>query len=132
MTCEHFLDLILDELDGRLASGDKPTLADHLAGCETCRAFMAAQIELDHALCESAKPQMSPQFTSRILRVTQEPHRTTFFEEAGNLIGVFAIAAAGAFAVSFVFPNGFTGLSWVVAALIVSGGVWLTEPLDLP
>jgi anti-sigma factor RsiW len=131
MMCEHFEDLILEDLDGRLAPQEKPALANHLAGCENCRAFVAAQIELDGVLSELPKPQLSAQFASRVLRAVQEPRPATWFEEAGDLVSLFAVAAAGALAVSFVFPNALAGLPWAVAALIFSGGVWLTESLDL-
>ncbi len=131
MTCDHSEDLILDDLDGRLAPEERPALSSHLASCKSCRAFQAAQLELDGVLAGLREPRFSPRFTQRVLHAVQMPRRKRLLEDAGNLIGVLAVAAAGALAVSLVVPHALAGLSWTVAVLLVSGGVWVTGSLDL-
>ena len=130
MTCAECEDLILDEIDGQLAQQMQPLLARHLAACDSCRAFLAAQTELDQSLSETRAPELSPRFTTRVLaEIDVTRHDTSLFVRvsfAVELAGLAAVAGAGAFVVQHWFPRLLLGGPWVVAAAILCVGAWLT------
>ena len=130
MTCAECEDLILDEIDGRLAQQMQPLLARHLAACDSCRAFLAAQTELDQSLSGTRVPELSPRFTAKVLAAIDEVrHDTPLFVRisfAVELAGLAAVAGAGAFVVQHWFPRLLLGGPWVVAAAILCVGAWLT------
>ena len=130
MTCTEYEDLILDEIDGRLAQQMQPLLGRHLAACDSCRAFLAAQTELDRSLSGTLPPELSPRFTTRVLaEIDVVRHDTPLFVRISflaELAGLAAVAGAGAFVVQHWFPRLLFGGPWVVAAAILCVGAWLT------
>ena len=130
MTCAECEDLILDEIDGQLAQQMQPLLMRHLAGCDGCRAFLAAQTELDQSLSGTRAPELSPRFTTRVLaEIDVVRHDTPLFVRISflaELAGLAAVAGAGAFVVQHWFPRLLLGGPWVVAAAILCLGAWLT------
>ena len=130
MTCTEYEDLILDEIDGRLAQQMQPLLGRHLAACDSCRAFLAAQTELDRSLSGTLPLELSPRFTAKVLaEIDVVRHDTSLFLRIGFLVelaGLAAVAGAGAFVVQHWFPRLLLGGPWVVAAAILCVGAWLT------
>jgi anti-sigma factor RsiW len=130
MTCTECEDLILDEIDGRLAQQMQPLLARHLAACDSCRAFLTEQTELDQSLSGTRAPELSPRFTAKVLaEIDAVRHDTALFVRisfAVELAGLAAVAGAGAFVVQHWFPRLLLGGPWVVAAAILCVGAWLT------
>jgi hypothetical protein len=130
MTCTEFEDLILNEFDGRLAEPMQPLLRGHLAACDGCRAFLAAQTDLDRTLGETRRPELSPRFATNILaQIDVVRPETSLFVRisfAVELAGLAAVAGAGAFIVQHWFPRLLSGGPWVVAAAILCAGAWLT------
>jgi len=129
MTCTECEDLILDEIDGRLAQRMQP-LVGHLAACDNCRAFLAAQTELDQALGETRSPELSPRFAAKVLaEVDLVRHDLSLFVRISFLVelaGLAAVAGAGALVVQHWFSRLLLGGPWVVAATILCVGAWLT------
>jgi hypothetical protein len=133
MTCVDFEDLILDRIDGRLAPELEPGVRDHLAACESCRVFLAAQTELDRALLQTPAPRLAPYFSSRVLArldvvetggaVDDARPRLGF---AWDLAGLAGVAAAAAFFVAYFFPMVVAGGPWIAAGAVLCGGAWLT------
>ena len=127
MECEH---LILDEIDGRLAQQMQPSMVSHLAACDNCRAFLAAQTELDQYLRETRSPEISPRFAATLLgEIDFVRHHTSLFVRISfvvELAGLAAVAGAGAVVVQHWFPRLLLGGPWVVAAAILCVGAWLT------
>jgi hypothetical protein len=130
MTCTECEDLILDEIDGRLAQQMQPLLASHLAACENCRTFLAAQTDLDQSFGETRSPEPSPRFADGILAEIDLVRRdTSLFVRISfvvELAGLAAVAGAGALVVQHWFPRLLLGGPWVVAAAILCVGAWLT------
>jgi anti-sigma factor RsiW len=130
MTCRECEDLILDEIDGRLAQQMQPPLARHLAACDGCRAFMAVQTDLDQSLRETRSPELSSRFAARVLaEVDVVRHDTPLFVRTSflaELAGLAAVAGAGAFVVQHWFPRLLLGGPWVAATAILCVGAWLT------
>ena len=130
MTCTECEDLILDEIDGRLAHPMQPLLARHLVACDNCRGFLAVQIDLDQSLREIRLPELSPRFTAKILaEIDVVHHDTPLFVRISflaELAGLAAVAGAGAFVVQHWFPRLLLGGPWVVAAAILCLGAWFT------
>ena len=130
MTCTECEDLILDEIDGRLAQQMQPLLASHLAACDNCRAFFAAQTDLDQSLEETRSPELSPRFADKVLaEIDLVHHHTSLFVRISfvvELAGLSAVAGAGALVVQHWFPRLLLGGPWVVAAAILCVGAWLT------
>lgn len=130
MTCTECEDLILDEIDGRLAQQMQPLLVSHLAACDNCRAFLAAQTDLDQSLRETRSPEPSPRFAARVLaEVDVVRHKTSLFVRISfvvELAGLAAVAGAGALIVQHWFPRLLLGGPWVVATAILCVGAWLT------
>jgi len=130
MTCTECEDLILDEIDGRLAQQMQPLLASHLAACDSCSAFLAVQIDLDQSLIETRSPELSPRFAHRLLtEIDEVRHHTSLFVRISfvvELAGLAAVAGAGALVVQHWFPRLLLGGPWVVAAAILCVGAWLT------
>ena len=130
MTCTEYEDLILDEIDGRLAQQMQPLLGRHLAACDSCRAFLAAQTKLDRSLSGTLPPELSPRFTAKVLaEIDVVHHDTPLFVRISflaELAGLAAVAGAGAFVVQHWFPRLLLGGPWVVAAAILCVGAWLT------
>jgi len=126
----EYEDLILDEIDGRLAQQMQPLLGRHLAACDSCRAFLAAQTELDRSLSGTLPLELSPRFTAKVLaEIDVVRHDTSLFLRIGFLVelaGLAAVAGAGAFVVQHWFPRLLLGGPWVVAAAILCVGAWLT------
>ena len=138
MTCTECEDLILDEMDGRIAQQTQPLLERHLAGCESCREFFATQTELDQSLRKKRPPELSPRFTARVLAgIDAIPREASLFIRVSfvvELAGLAAVAGAGALVVQHWFPRLLLGGPWVVAAAILCVGAWLTladPPYDL-
>jgi hypothetical protein len=108
----------------------QPLLMRHLAACDGCRAFLAAQTELDHSLSGTRAPELSPRFTTRVLaEIEVVRHDTPLFVRISflaELTGLAAVAGAGAFVVQHWFPRLLLGGPWVVAAAILCVGAWLT------
>jgi hypothetical protein len=108
----------------------QPLLARHLAACDGCRAFLAAQTELDRSLGGTRPPELSPRFTAKVLaEIDVVRHDTSLFARisfAVELAGLAAVAGAGAFVVQHWFPRLLLGGPWVVAAAILCLGAWLT------
>ena len=129
MTCAECEDLLLDQLDGRLAPPMQPPLARHLAACDGCRAFLAAQTELDQSLRETRPPELSPFFAAKALAgIGAIPRKTSLFVRIGfavELAGLAAAAGAGAVIVQHWFPRFMLGGPWVVATAILCVGAWL-------
>jgi len=50
MSCERFEQIISAALDGEAGEGDLEELGAHLADCQACRSYRAAQLEIDGAL----------------------------------------------------------------------------------
>ena len=130
MTCAECEDLILDEIDGQLAQQMQPLLMRHLAACDGCSAFLAAQTELDQSLSGTRAPELSPRFTTRVLaEIDVTRHDTSLFVRvsfAVELAGLAAVAGAGAFVVQHWFPRLLLGGPWMVATAILCVGAWLT------
>ena len=130
MTCTECEDLILDEIDGRLAHQMEPLLARHLAACDSCRTFLAVQIDLDQSLRETRLPELSLRFTTRVLaEIDVVLHDTSLFFRISFLVelaGLAAVAGAGAFVVQHWFPRLLLGGPWMVATAILCVGAWLT------
>ena len=130
MTCTECEDLILDEIDGRLARQTQPLLASHLAACDNCRAFLEAQTDLDQSFGETRSPELSPRFAAKVLaEVDLVRHHTSLFVRISFLVelaGLAAVAFAGALVVQHWFPRLLLGGPWVVAAAILCLGAWLT------
>ena len=130
MTCTEYEDLILDEIDGRLAQQMQPLLGRHLAACDSCRAFLAAQTELDRSLSGTLPLELSPRFTAKVLaEIDVVRHDTSLFVRIGFLVelaGLAAVAGAGAFVVQHWFPRLLLGGPWMVATAILCVGAWLT------
>ena len=130
MTCTEYEDLILDEIDGRLAQQMQPLLGRHLAACDSCRAFLAAQTELDRSLSGTLPLELSPRFTAKVLaEIDVVRHDTPLFVRISflaELAGLAAVAGAGALVVQHWFPRLLVGGPWVVAAAILCVGAWLT------
>jgi anti-sigma factor RsiW len=61
MTCERVFDLAIVFLDGTLGAEARAAVADHLAGCDDCRALIAALREA---------PPEDPELTAEIVRRT--------------------------------------------------------------
>jgi len=129
MTCTECEDLILDEIDGRLAQRMQP-LVGHLAACDNCRAFLVAQTDLDQSLGEARSPELSPRFAAKVLaEIDAARHHTSLFVRISfvvELAGLAAVALAGALVVQHWFPRLLLGGPWVVAAAILCVGAWLT------
>jgi anti-sigma factor RsiW len=132
MTCADFEGLILDRIDGRLPPELEAVVADHVAGCESCRGFLAGQTELDRALLNEPRPELSPRFSDGVLARLDAGNTLDAAESrprlgfAWNLAGLAGVAAAAAFAVAYFFPMTVVGAPWIVAGAVVCGGVWLT------
>lgn len=130
MTCTECEDLILDEIDGRLIRQMQPLLASHVAACESCRAFLAAQTDLDQSLGETRSPELSPRFAAKTLAgIDVVRNHTSLFVRISFLVelaGLAAVAGAGALVVQHWFPRLLLGGPWVVAAAILCVGAWLT------
>ena len=130
MTCTECEDLILDEIDGRLAQQMQPSMVSHLAACENCRAFLGAQTELDQYLRETRFPGISWRFAGKLLaEIDLVRHDTSLFVRISfvvELAGLAAVAGAGALVVQHWFPRLLLGGPWVVAAAILCVGAWLT------
>ena len=130
MTCTDCEDLILDEIDGRLAQQVQPLLVSHLAACDNCRAFLDAQTDLDQSLGETRSPELSPRFAAKVLaEIDVARHYTSLFVRISfvvELAGLAAVAGAGALVVQHWFPRLVLGGPWVVAAAILCVGAWLT------
>jgi hypothetical protein len=56
MACKEFDELILRDLDGEIASGDKPRLKDHLDTCTTCKAEHELFGRIDEAIRRCSTP----------------------------------------------------------------------------
>ena len=130
MTCTECEDLILDEIDGRLAQQMQPLLVSHLAACDNCRAFLAVQTDLDQSLRETRLPELSPWLAAKVLaEIDVARHYTSLFVRISfvvELAGLAAVAGAGALVVQHWFPRLLLGGPWVVAAAILCVGAWLT------
>ena len=130
MTCTECEDLILDEIDGRLAHQMQPLLARHLAACDSCRAFLAVQTDLDQSLKETRLPELSPRLAAKVLaEIDVVRHDISLFVRISfvvELAGLAAVAGAGALVVQHWFPRLLVGGPWVVAAAILCVGAWLT------
>ena len=130
MTCTECEDLILDEIDGRLAQQMQPLLVSHLAECDNCNEFFAVQTDLDQSFGETRLPELSPRFASKVLaEIDVARHYTSLFVHISFIVelsGVAAVAGAGALVVQHWFPRLLLGGPWVVAATILCVGAWLT------
>jgi anti-sigma factor RsiW len=126
VTCIDVENLILDRIDGRLAPDLEPVVRDHLAACESCRVFLAAQTELDRVLLESPRPRLAPHFSSRVMARVDGDEARPRLGFAWELAGLGAVAAAAGFCVSFFFPMVVAGGPWIAAGAVLCGGVWLT------
>ena len=130
MTCTECEDLILDEIDGRLAQQMQRRLESHLAACDNCRAFLAVQTDLDQSLRETRLPELSPRLAAKVLaEIDVVRHDTSLFVRISfvvELAGLAAVAGAGALVVQHWFPRLLLGGPWVVAAAILCVGAWLT------
>jgi hypothetical protein len=130
MTCTECEDLILDEIDGRLAQQIQPLLVRHLTACDSCRAFLAVQTDLDQSLRETRLPELSPRLAAKVLaEIDVVRHDTSLFVRISfvvELAGLAAVAGAGALVVQHWFPRLLLGGPWVVAAAILCVGAWLT------
>jgi anti-sigma factor RsiW len=108
MTCTECEDLILDEIDGRLAQQMQPLLEGHVAACDHCRAFLAVQTDLDQSLRETRSPELSPRFAASVLaEIDLVRHDTSLFVRISfvvELAGLAAVAGAGALVVQHWFP----------------------------
>ena len=128
MSCEHFEDLILDEIDGRLSAESAAGLAEHLRGCEECRGFRAAQQALDSELAGIRVPRTDSAFAARVLeRVDGLPrHFVLRLSAVFELAALGSVAAAGGIAVQVLFPMTLIGLPWITAAAILGVGAVFT------
>jgi len=63
MTCEHFQEIILENLDGGAPPAHSDSVIAHLAVCGDCARFDAVQRSLDRSLAEALPvPRLSDQF----------------------------------------------------------------------
>jgi hypothetical protein len=54
-TCDHYRELIWDDLFGLLEAGDSASLRHHVAGCTTCQAEMATAVAQHEWVAEAAR-----------------------------------------------------------------------------
>jgi anti-sigma factor RsiW len=125
MTCAEFEDLILEDLDGQLREERKALTATHLAACQSCRAFLAAQVEVDRSLAALARLEMPAHFTDSVLRRLDAEEARRDFSGALDLLGAVGAAGAGALCVQLLLPEAGSSLPWVVAAAVLGWGAWL-------
>jgi anti-sigma factor RsiW len=126
MNCADFESLILDRIDGHLAAELEPLVADHLGVCESCRAFLGAQTELDRILLAAPRPELSPQFSARVLARLDRADARPRLGFAWDLAGLAGIAAAAGFGVAYFVPMLVAGGPWIAAGAVMCGGAWLT------
>jgi anti-sigma factor RsiW len=126
MNCGDFEGLILDRIDGHLAPELELVVAGHLDGCESCRAFFTAQAELDHVLGDVARPELSRQFSARVLARLEVADARPRVGFAWDLAGLAGIAAAAGFGVAYFLPMLVAGGPWIAAGAVMCGGAWLT------
>lgn len=78
MNCEEARAALLDWLAGPMAANTDPRIANHIATCEACRQFAAAQRSLDARLT-AAVPQvsLSPEFRTTLRARLHKPQPRT-------------------------------------------------------
>jgi predicted anti-sigma-YlaC factor YlaD len=102
MSCENFQQRISADLDGELSAADEQPLYEHLASCETCRAWRRDQMEIRVELQQWPEEEL-PAMTSQ--RVVQP-----------------VAATARVYRVPRV-------LAWAAAVLLLVQGVYVTSTL---
>jgi hypothetical protein len=124
MNCAEVEILILEQMDD-------PRIAGHVASCESCRAFLAAQTELDQILLGVPRPELSPGFAVSVLAKLDQRPTGRPVGLAWDLAGLGAIAVAVGFAVAYFAPMIVAGAPWIAAgAVMCAGVVTLAEPPD--
>jgi anti-sigma factor RsiW len=126
VNCIDFEFLILDRIDGRLPPELEPAVAGHVGECARCGAFLAAQTELDRILSDERRPQLSPQFSARVLARLETAEARPRIGFAWDLAGLAAIAAAAGFGVTYFLPMVVAGGPWIAAGAVMCGGVLFT------
>jgi anti-sigma factor RsiW len=128
MSCTEFEDLILDQIDGLLAPETQLALHNHLAACENCRAFQAEQLDVVRSLLALPRPQLSPQFQTRVLAAIDATSRPIRLRPgfAWDLAGVASLAAAAGFGIAHFLPRLIVGGPWVAAGAVLCAGACLT------
>ena len=66
MNCSDSKQLIMEYLDGELAPAEKQRLDEHLAGCEACRAELAEQERVIHAVRTLPRVAAPPELDARV------------------------------------------------------------------
>jgi len=132
MDCEQLHDLILEACEGAVSPEARRRMESHLAGCTDCRAFFAAQRDLDARLSRAiAPPQLSPHFKRRVLAAIEsqpEGLRLGDFLEVLDWIGCAGLALAAVFLLERT-PNPALYTFWAVLAGGVGFGLWESRDL---
>ena len=72
MKCRKAQKLLSAKFDGELDTNRSADLAEHLAGCESCRQFSDRLVSSGEALALLTVSEPSTDFTDRVLKVTQQ------------------------------------------------------------
>ena len=98
--CAVYEDLILASLEERFHPADRLRLEAHLAHCEACPRFLAAQTELEAVLARGlARPSLPPQFEKRLRRAIArerwQRRLEAFFVSLEPVAAMVVVAAFG-------------------------------------
>ena len=118
MKCLAAETLILERLQGAVASEEAVELESHVLECQTCRAFQDAQRALDRALAGSlVAPRLSPQFRIGLNQRIRAEKRRVVWHSLPDLLHVGGgMLATSVSAVSFP----------AASALILPAGILVT------
>ncbi len=77
MTCHEAQEAVLASLDETLSALETAGLEAHLSGCDDCRDFRAAQVEMDRELSAALPPpELTPGFRAALRKqIRREPTR---------------------------------------------------------
>ena len=127
MACPEFEDLMLDYSEGATSAADSALLETHIAACPDCRAYLAAQQELDLRLARSmAQPVLSPNFATQLAaRIAVEQRKPQFrrLPRILDAIGYLSIATAAGYLLQQL-PQSGAWIGTVVLTGSIGFGVW--------
>jgi anti-sigma factor RsiW len=132
MACTQFEDLILEYCEDAISPDNRKAVESHAAVCTECRAFLAAQKDLDARLARAIVPPKLPaDFKRRVLaEIEFEPEGLRFsdFIEVLDWIGYSSLALATIYLLE-QSPNAALYVSWLAIAGGVAFGLWESRDL---